>query len=238
MHWGFYASLFVATAAVATPGAQIQLGTESPANSAVGMPLGIQGWPESARAARWLLRRSPNPEAERSWLNETNGRLRSDRTGQFIVEPVEQEEFDGELSFAIRRRILATATLSEVERKAFFHGRDPEEVADFLREIQRCFRENDRRGFAKHIYYPSGGSLGVVSEDDFLGAAEKWWTPALAETVAQTSLENIFSNYTGIMIGNGEIWIEGTREPGYAGCFRLRIFALNEVEPLKAPEQK
>lgn len=204
------------------------------------VPAEIQRWPESALMAGWLLRRSPDPVSSARWLEETYRSLQAETGEMFIWDPLKQVKFDEDLSFAINQHILAEAKLTEIERHFLFHGRNPDKIAGFFAEIQRCFRENDRGGLAHLVNYPiivawSGRDHLIETEAAFVRACDHFLTPALAKTVADQKFEELTGNSDGTDIGRGDIWFEAFGSYEKLGSYIYKIFRINDTTHTNVP---
>ena len=49
--------------------------------------------------------------------------------------------------------------------------------------------------------------LKAKTKSDFLASYNKIITPKVKDAIAKANLRELFRNYKGVMIGNGEIWI-------------------------------
>ena len=118
-------------------------------------------------------------------------------------------------------------------------GKNPFEVAGIqnpkaaltvFEALKAAIAQGNKAEVANHILYP----LHVNNENDkrliqtrgeFVKQYDTIITQSIKDAIANQSAEELFANYQGIMIGNGEIWLGGsTDSPQVVG-----IIAINHI---------
>ncbi len=135
-------------------------------------------------------------------------------------------------SLMISLLMLATAlTLSpnyfaDAERVATQSNADHIEVRIFLAALQKAVAADNKLKVASMIKYPI---VITVQKRDVLfrtpaslvASYEQIFTPDLKKMIAEAKADELFRNYKGVMINNGEIWFDKINE---RGC---KIIAIN-----------
>jgi hypothetical protein len=75
----------------------------------------------------------------------------------------------------------------------------------FVKDLQYIVANDNREEVAKMIRYPLTST--IKTEADFLASYDKIITPKVKDALAKANLRQLFRNYKGVMIGNGDIWI-------------------------------
>lgn len=75
----------------------------------------------------------------------------------------------------------------------------------FIKDLQYIIASDNREEISKLIRYPLNSA--IKTESDFLGNYNKIITSKVKDALAKANLRQLFRNYKGVMIGNGEIWI-------------------------------
>lgn len=100
------------------------------------------------------------------------------------------------------------------------------EVA-FFNTLQSAVRRGDKRWVADHVSYPlrintDKGAVYVENEALLFANYDRYFSPRIVRAVLDQRPDNLFSNWQGTMIGNGELWFGGdAKDGGY------KIFAIN-----------
>ena len=104
---------------------------------------------------------------------------------------------------------------------------DPASVTVFLRTLKTAVAHNDRKKVASLIDFPiiarvHGKSEHVKSASQFVRWYPQIFNPHVKKAVAAQQAKDLFVNWRGVMIGDGEIWFGPAVKGG-----RLQIFAVN-----------
>lgn len=89
---------------------------------------------------------------------------------------------------------------------------DPQEAKDFLAAMKTAAMGNDRDAIASLIHYPfttynTDDAQNVYrSPAEFLSHFDEIVTDSVLTAMQNASYEDLFVNYQGAMIGNGEVW--------------------------------
>jgi len=88
---------------------------------------------------------------------------------------------------------------------------DPRAVADFLRSLQQAVAKNERAKVAAMVNYPvsmiiRGRKLKLRNQADFLRRYDVAINHKVKQAIADQKPDDLFVNYQGVMIGDGEIW--------------------------------
>jgi hypothetical protein len=103
---------------------------------------------------------------------------------------------------------------------------DPQEVVNFLENLQSAAQALDRPALANLVHYPfttynQGTPVKTYNTpEELLIDFEKLFTPRVIRAIENARYNNLFINSQGIMIGSGEIWFRNYPEG-------VRIKAIN-----------
>ncbi len=75
----------------------------------------------------------------------------------------------------------------------------------FVKDLQYMVANENKEEIAKLIRYPLNST--IKTNSDFLSNYDKIITPKVKEALAKANLKQLFRNYKGVMIGDGDIWI-------------------------------
>ena len=86
-----------------------------------------------------------------------------------------------------------------------------EEVSSFLLQLQNQAKKRDPKSFTEFIIFPvrvnhHGNLKKINSSVEFNKIASEVITPNVIEVILKQKADEIFCNYQGIMLGDGEIW--------------------------------
>jgi hypothetical protein len=76
----------------------------------------------------------------------------------------------------------------------------------FIKDLQYMAATDNREEISKLIRYPLNAT--IKTQADFLANYEKLFNPTLKEALARVNPRQVFRNYKGVMLGNGNIWIQ------------------------------
>lgn len=91
---------------------------------------------------------------------------------------------------------------------------DADQYEGVFTALQRGVAAGDRAAVAGLMRYPvrvsiAGKSQKVADAAAFKRDYDKIVTPALAKLIAEQKFDNLFVNWQGVMLGQGEVWING-----------------------------
>jgi len=146
-----------------------------------------------------------------------NGKIMDELTGKIFTD--DQDRFEvswrkipsGEKS--IFKAVLSSVTTgTEVKRYAHVLGSDAA-VEQFVANVKKAISKGDKIWLADNLFYPSKVRiseklvLNLKNKNQFLSHYDKIFTVDFKSALSKTFSHNHFNNYQGVMIGDGEIWI-------------------------------
>ena len=107
-------------------------------------------------------------------------------------------------------------------------GTTREAAADFLQALQKAVAVDDREAVAELTAFPlrawTGRSLvEVPNASSFLLVYPGIFDPSLKALIAKATVDDVFANYQGVMIGDGRLWFSPVGD-------RLKIITINRPE--------
>ncbi len=107
------------------------------------------------------------------------------------------------------------------------------EAGDLLRRLQHAVAAHDARAVAALTEFPLtvNGRRGPEDSAGLVREFTSIYNDKVSQAVLRQSVDKLFANWKGLMIGQGEVWIRATCEEGSppGGCRdrRVRVFAIN-----------
>jgi hypothetical protein len=108
--------------------------------------------------------------------------------------------------------------------------RTEDDVGNFMKHLKASILDSDKEWIANHTYYPIKVYLSSSNKNIELKNASQMiiyfndiFNPDFKEIIKNEYTSYLFHNYMGIMLGNGEIWINATS----SNKFGFRITAIN-----------
>lgn len=106
-----------------------------------------------------------------------------------------------------------------------FGGHAP--VQNFLETLKKAVADDDRAGVAGLVDYPfkthlDGKAVTIRDAAHFIDSYDRIVTAKIRKAVADQTYANLFANWRGIMIGNGEVWFSPLEASN-----KIRITAIN-----------
>jgi len=86
-------------------------------------------------------------------------------------------------------------------------------ISEFMQKVKNAIAENDKEWLANHISYPLNTTLNgqekiiVENRQQLIDNFEQIFFPSYKEQIEKHSVSDLFSNWQGTMLGNGEIWV-------------------------------
>ena len=99
---------------------------------------------------------------------------------------------------------------------------DPIGFIKFIQQMQVWIAENNKEAIASSINYPLDNPK-IKNKTEFLKNYDIYINNNVKKALREQDLQNIFRNYQGAMIGNGQVWFRETKL-GY------KIVAINYKE--------
>lgn len=100
--------------------------------------------------------------------------------------------------------------------------------------MQAAIAEEDVAAFAALVDYPitveiDGEAMILADAAEFETHAEHILTPEITEAIENASWAEVMVNYQGIMIGDGQVWINGICADDKCTAFSARIVTLQSA---------
>lgn len=100
------------------------------------------------------------------------------------------------------------------------------DIEEFANKIKLYVTENNKTGLADLIAYPikaviNGSKVSINNKKEFEQKYDDIINAEFKEKINTCYTKYLFSNYMGVMLGNGEIWFESLNDNG------LRVYAIN-----------
>ncbi len=98
----------------------------------------------------------------------------------------------------------------------------------FFEKLQKAVADDDKAAVAAMVDYPfqariNGKSVKIRDAAHFIADYERIMTPRVRHSLAHQRYEDLFANWQGVMVGDGEIWFSAV---GASGA--VRITAIND----------
>lgn len=143
-----------------------------------------------------------------------------------VTEPTETQEPETETSTE------TPEADADVTNYIVCTDKSVEEVETFAKQITTCFANSDWTTLADMVYYPiTINEKYYANKEKFL--AEDWsnvYSSSFTNNIANAETTNLFANWQGIMISDGEVWfgeIEGN----------LKVFSINYYDGKNVPDE-
>jgi hypothetical protein len=112
-------------------------------------------------------------------------------------------------------------------------GLEEQDVKPFFTAIQNAVRQNNAAALSRmvryplRLRYPKGRNVKVINSTEFIANYSKFAHQNWQRAVMEQRYEELFSNWQGLMIGNGEIWFNGICRNESCSERELKIIAIN-----------
>lgn len=129
---------------------------------------------------------------------------------------------------AVPKETEEVVSTAEINYYELFTNEDAETVESFAAEVRQQIVDRDWEGLSDNILFPITISTKAYnSKEEFLAAD---WDSILSEeffnAIEEENCENLFCNYEGVMLGNGEVWISEQLDDNNVSC-GLKVIAIN-----------
>ncbi len=144
------------------------------------------------------------------------------------VEPQASQEF--KLQQVAQSKDHDQQTIQERIRVT---GLEEQEVKTFFVAIQSAVKQNNAVALSRMVKYPlilrypKGRNVKVINSTKFIANYPKFANKNWQKKVMEQQYEALFSNWQGLMIGNGEIWFNGICRNQSCSKRELKIIAIN-----------
>lgn len=149
-----------------------------------------------------------------------------------------RDRFEGVWKNISRKKIVKfKLTLSSIcgddyyHRYTFFYGKD-EEIENFMRKVKNSILKGDKQWLAKNISYPIKVHINInklvtiKSKKQLIANFDRIFHKEFKKEIELSYPCNMFNNYQGAMIGDGDIWINNTPNSNNSK-YGFRITAIN-----------
>lgn len=104
---------------------------------------------------------------------------------------------------------------------------------EFFEELKKAVTGNDKEAVASMVNYPFNARINdkaVTIRDTahFVADYDKVFTAKVKKAVSNQSYPNLFANWQGVMIGDGEVWFGGICSDDACEQQMVRIIAVND----------
>jgi hypothetical protein len=165
-----------------------------------------------------------------------NGKITSELSGKIFTD--DQDRLEGTWRInATNEKMMFKSSLISVTAGTFekrytdLVGSDAA-LEGFVVMLKSALVKNDKSWLGDRIFYPlkvrvsEKSSIIVKNKSQFLLMYDKIFTPALKEKISMTFSYNLFNNYQGVMIGDGQLWINNALN-GTEAKPQFQIIAIN-----------
>lgn len=141
--------------------------------------------------------------------------------GTFFTD--DRDRFEGTWTDASKTKHLdfkmtqtSSVHASSFQQRYDFWGSD-QNIENLMKKIKQSIADGEKEWLANHIRYPIKTALNgkkettVKNKQQFIDNFEQIFYPAYKEKIKKLCVCNMFYNMQGIMLGNGEIWIDGEK---------------------------
>jgi len=161
---------------------------------------------------------SGNVRGNEIYLTATlNGKITSELIGKIFTDDMDRLEVTwrkvpGDLKSDFKSVLLSVTSGTEGKRYAHVLGSDAA-VEQFVSDVKKAVLKGDKIWLAANLFYPlkvrisEKFNLNLKNKNQFLLQYDKIFTADFKSALSETFSHNHFNNYQGVMIGDGEIWI-------------------------------
>ncbi|WP_308635863.1 hypothetical protein [Paenibacillus silvisoli] len=95
---------------------------------------------------------------------------------------------------------------------------DPHKFLDMFAAVKEAIAKDDKVTVANHILYPlrvneaDGSHLKIETRADLVKQYDAIFTEKVKKAIARQSADDLFVNYQGVMVGNGDLWFGGSAD--------------------------
>ena len=137
------------------------------------------------------------------------GRLFTDKLDRFEGTWIDNADANA-TEFKLTLQSIGGGTYDK--RYADLYGTD-EEVEKFMKQVKTSILNGDKEWMANHIAYPikttlyKNKAITIKNKKQFIENFELIFHQGFKDKIKSSCVCNMFANYQGVMLGNGEIWI-------------------------------
>lgn len=182
---------------------------------------------------------NPSVESDVKTEERTLQEIKQDETqDEHTVVVTESEELSTEITSSSEDKIVSEERTTEVytteqldkdtDYYAVCSTYSKEEIESYAKTIKKIILNKEWEELADRISYPiTIENFECKSEEDFKKISfDEMLTDDFYTALENESCEEMFCNYAGIMLGNGQVWIAEIIDEG-SGEGELKIIAIN-----------
>jgi hypothetical protein len=165
-----------------------------------------------------------------------NGKITDELIGKIFTDDQDRLEVSWQkmpkgVKSIFKSVLLSVTAGTESKRYSHIVGSDAA-VEEFVSDAKKAISKGDKIWLAANLFYPlkvrisEKSSVVLKNKNQFLLQYDKIFTTALKSKLNNTFSHNLFNNYQGVMIGDGEIWINNTLNASEAKPI-FQIIAIN-----------
>lgn len=159
-----------------------------------------------------------------------NGKITGELIGRIFTDDQDRMNLTWRNTITDKKSIFNSVLMSSnsgtsAKRYTQLLGSD-QALESFIVTIKKAIANNDKIWMADHIFYPikirisEKSMLDIKNKNQLLLQYDKIFTPAMKQKISSTFSFNLFSNYQGVMLGDGQLWVnnglKGTeKNPGF-----------------------
>jgi hypothetical protein len=124
---------------------------------------------------------------------------------------------------------IGTATPAPAADRFAVAGLTEKQASDFLQALQAAVAQDNRGQVADLVAFPlditiGGARVTLPSKQEFIDSYAEIIDPGVKAAILAQTVDGLFANDQGVMIGNGEVWFGGV---GSAPPYQVKIIAVN-----------
>ena len=133
---------------------------------------------------------------------------------------------------SIFKAVLLSVTAGTADKRYSHIVGSDAAVEEFVSDVKKSVLMGDKIWLANYLFYPlkvrisEKLTLNLKNKNQFLLQYDKIFTADFKAVLGKTFSQNHFNNYQGVMIGDGEIWINNTLNASEAKPI-FQIIAIN-----------
>jgi hypothetical protein len=146
-----------------------------------------------------------------------NGKITDELIGKIFTDDQDRLELNWRKipsdKKSIYKAVLLSVTAGTADKRYSHIVGSDAAVEEFVSDVKKAVAKGDKIWLANNLFYPlkvrisEKLALNLKSKNQFLLQFDKIFTADFKSAVSKTYSHNHFNNYQGIMIGDGEIWI-------------------------------
>lgn len=112
------------------------------------------------------------------------------------------------------------------------NNKSDQDVENYVSKIKNYILNDNKEQLAEEIEYPinvviNSKKVQIKNKDDLINNYDKIFTVDYKKAISNAPTRYLFTNYQGVMLGNGEVWINDIIETD--DNYKLMIIAINTI---------